>query len=48
VFLDIELQNHVSFRIVYYLKSNIFSDGAIGNKAIKDLIEQEADAIQSE
>lgn len=41
IFLEIELNNGVSFRLVYWVDSNIFSNGAIGNKGIKRVIEDE-------
>lgn len=41
IFLEIELNNGVSFRLVYRVNSNIFSNGVIGNKEIKNIIEDE-------
>lgn len=41
IFLEIELNNGVSFRLVYWVDSDIFSNGAIGNKEIKRIIEDE-------
>lgn len=41
IFLEIELNNGVSFRLVYWVDSDIFSNGAIGNKEIKKIIEDE-------
>ena len=41
IFLEIELNNGVSFRLVYWVDSNIFSNGVIGNKEIKKVIEDE-------
>ena len=41
IFLEIELNNGVPFRLVYWVDSNVFSNGAIGNKEIKKVIEDE-------
>ncbi|MGB5946585.1 hypothetical protein [Paenisporosarcina sp.] len=41
IFLEIELNNGVSFRLVYWVDSDIFSNGVIGNKEIKKIIEDE-------
>lgn len=41
IFLEIELNNGVSFRLVYWVDSEIFSNGVIGNKEIKKVIEDE-------
>ncbi|MFC6041186.1 hypothetical protein ACFPYN_17310 [Paenisporosarcina macmurdoensis] len=41
IFLEIELNNGVSFRLVYWVNSNIFSNGVIGSKEIKNIIEDE-------
>ncbi|MCM3601032.1 hypothetical protein M3175_09840 [Robertmurraya korlensis] len=41
VFLEIELNNGVTFREVYWAESNTFRSGVVGNKQIKDLIEYE-------
>ena len=41
IFIEIELNNGVSFRLVYWVDSDIFSNGAIGNKEIKKIIEDE-------
>lgn len=41
IFLEIELNNGLSFRLVYWVDSDIFSNGAIGNKEIKKIIEDE-------
>ncbi|MER2127835.1 hypothetical protein [Solibacillus sp.] len=41
IFLDIELNNGVSFRQLYWMDSNVFHDGAIGNDEIKAIINDE-------
>lgn len=41
VFLDIELNNGVSFRQLYWMDSNVFHNGAIGNDEIKAIINDE-------
>lgn len=41
IFLEMELNNGVSFRLVYWVDSNIFSNGVTGNKEIKEVIEDE-------
>lgn len=41
LFLEIELNNGVSFRLLYWGDSNIFHDGAIGNDKIKEVISAE-------
>lgn len=41
IFLDIELNNGVSFREVYWLDTNTFNNGAIGNDEIKEVIDDE-------
>jgi hypothetical protein len=41
VFLEIELNNGVSFRQVYWLHSNTFYFGAVGNNEIKEIIQKE-------
>ena len=41
VFLDIELNNGVSFRQLYWVDSNTFHNGAIGNDEIKAIINDE-------
>jgi len=38
VFLEIELNNGVTFREVYWSESNTFHSGVVGNKEIKDVI----------
>lgn len=45
VFLEIELENSVSFRIVYWSDSNTFSFGAVGNDQIAQIIELEKSLI---
>jgi hypothetical protein len=46
VFLEIELNNGVSFRLVYYPNSNTFHSGVIGNNEIKDIIKNEWSTIK--
>ncbi|WP_433750665.1 hypothetical protein [Falsibacillus pallidus] len=41
VFIRIELNNGVTFRQVYWKKSNVFSGGIVGNEDMKKLIENE-------
>ena len=41
LFLEIELNNGVSFRLLYWGDSNIFHRGAIGNDEIKEIINDE-------
>ncbi|MFT4413818.1 hypothetical protein ACLM5H_08170 [Fredinandcohnia humi] len=41
VFIEIELKNGVSFRLVYWKDSNTFSFGAIGNDKLKQIIQNE-------
>jgi len=41
VFLEIELNNGVSFRQLYWVDSNTFHIGAIGNDGIKEVINDE-------
>ncbi|QED46077.1 hypothetical protein [Cytobacillus dafuensis] len=41
VFLEIELNNGVTFRELYWADSNTFHSGAIGNKEIKEIIDHE-------
>ena len=48
LFLDIELKNGVSFRLLYMIDSNRFNNGAVGNKKIKEVIESEITDIQEE
>ena len=41
LFLEIELTNGYSFRQVYWSDANTFSNGAIGNEEIKEVIDYE-------
>ncbi|MGI8384180.1 hypothetical protein [Robertmurraya sp. P23] len=41
VFIEIELNNGVTFREVYWPESNTFRSGVVGNKQIRDIIEYE-------
>lgn len=41
IFLEIELNNGVSFRQLYWADTNTFHNGAIGNDAIKEVINYE-------
>lgn len=41
LFLEIELMNGFSFRQVYWIESNTFNNGAIGNEEIKEVIDFE-------
>jgi hypothetical protein len=41
VFLEIEFQNGVTFRQLYWYDTNIFHNGAIGNNEIKEIIDFE-------
>lgn len=41
VFLEIELNNGVTFRELYWADSNTFHSGAIGNKELKEIIDYE-------
>lgn len=41
VFLEIELNNRISFRELYWRDSNTFHFGAIGNNEIKEIINEE-------
>lgn len=45
IFLEIELNNGVSFRELYWADSNIFHSGAIGNNEIKEVITDELSNI---
>lgn len=40
VFLEIELNNGISFRELYWRDSNTFHFGAIGNNKIKEIINE--------
>ncbi|MCS0787407.1 hypothetical protein [Cytobacillus pseudoceanisediminis] len=41
VFLEIELNNGVTFREVYWTEYNTFHSGIVGSKHIKDILEYE-------
>ncbi len=41
VFLEIELNNGVSFRQLYWADSNVFHNGAVGNDEVKEVIQEE-------
>ncbi|TKC19178.1 hypothetical protein [Robertmurraya kyonggiensis] len=41
VFLEIELNNGVSFRLLYWADSNVFHIGVTGNTELKKIIEEE-------
>lgn len=45
IFLEIELNNGVSFRQLYWSDSNTFNNGAIGNDEIKEVINAEVSNI---
>jgi hypothetical protein len=47
IFLEFELENGVSFRLLYWADSNIFHNGAIGNKDIKDVINYELSILSN-
>lgn len=46
IFLEIELNNGVSFRQLYWVDSNTFHIGAIGNDEIKELINYEVSNVK--
>ncbi|MBU8732876.1 hypothetical protein KM915_22960 [Cytobacillus oceanisediminis] len=46
VFIEIELNNGVTFREVYWAESNTFNSGIVGNKDIKDILEYELSNIR--
>lgn len=46
VFLEIELNNGVSFRQLYWVDSNTFHNGAIGNDEIKEVINYEVSKLK--
>jgi hypothetical protein len=46
IFLEIELNNGVSFRELYWSDTNAFHRGAYGNKIIKEVIKQETAVIE--
>ncbi|MFJ8260379.1 hypothetical protein ACIQ4I_00255 [Rummeliibacillus sp. NPDC094406] len=41
IFLEIELKNGVTFRLIYSEKSNVFTIGVMGNEKIKEIIQKE-------
>ena len=47
IFLGIELNNGVSFRQVYWVDSNTFHNGAIGNDEIKEVINAEVSNLKN-
>ncbi|MFJ7952153.1 hypothetical protein ACIQZG_11560 [Lysinibacillus sp. NPDC096418] len=47
IFLEIELNNSVSFRQLYWSDSNTFHNGAIGNDKIKDVINDEVSNLKN-
>ena len=47
IFLEIELNNGVSFRQLYWADTNTFHNGAIGNDAIKEVIISEVSNIKN-
>jgi hypothetical protein len=46
IFLEFELMNGITFRESYNLESKVFHSGAVGNKAIADIIEKEYASIE--
>jgi len=46
IFLEIELNNGVSFRQLYWADSNTFHSGAIGNDEIKEIINYEVSSVE--
>jgi hypothetical protein len=46
IFLEIELNNGVSFRELYWSDTNAFHRGAYGNKIIQEVINQETALIE--
>jgi hypothetical protein len=46
IFLEFELKNGITFRESYNLDSKVFPAGAVGNKAITDLIKKEYASIE--
>lgn len=48
VFIEIELKNGVSFRLIYYFDENIFSNGVIGNKEVNHLLQSETNGIKDD
>jgi hypothetical protein len=47
LFLEIELNNGVSFRQIYWVDSNTFHNGAIGNDEIKEVINDEVSNLKN-
>lgn len=47
IFLEIEMNNGVSFRHLYWADTNTFHFGAIGNKGIKEIIANELTNLKS-
>jgi hypothetical protein len=45
IFLEFELMNGITFRESYSLESKVFHSGAVGNKAIADIIDKEYASI---
>lgn len=48
IFLEIELKNGVTFRIVYFADTNTFHNGVIGDKEIKEVLDDELAKIKVE
>lgn len=46
LFLEIELTNEVSFRQLYWMDTNTFHNGAIGNDEIKEVIDEELENLE--
>lgn len=46
VFLEIELNNGITFREVYWAESNTFRSGVVGNKQIKEILEYELSSLR--
>lgn len=46
IFLEIELQNGVSFRQLYWSESNVFHNGAVGNDEIQKVIMDELSQVE--
>jgi len=46
IFLEIELNNGVSFRQLYWADSNTFHNGAIGNDEVKEVISDEVSNLK--
>ncbi|WP_026575620.1 hypothetical protein [Bacillus sp. UNC438CL73TsuS30] len=45
VFLEIELNNGATFRLLYWANTNTFNVGAVGNKAVREIIMNELSKI---